>query len=68
MDCQLCGAAAAPPIVPVKPVITKAGTIVLPDDYIVCQACHDQQYIERYGFRPEDAPPSGPPQRLPLEV
>lgn len=58
--CLVCQT--VPPVhAALKPYVLKDGRVVDPLDYAVCSDCHRQQYVDVYGFTPEEAPSKAPP-------
>lgn len=43
----------------VIPMVVK-GEIILPHCYGVCDDCHRKQYVDKYGYTPEEAPKKVP--------
>lgn len=60
--CPCCGKRPAT-VMAVSPIIV-GGEIILPHCFAVCLACHKKQYVEKYGYTPEEAPSKVPPRRL----
>jgi hypothetical protein len=56
--CPICKKA-APVHLAVVPYVKKDGTVI--GEYGVCDPCHVQQYKEKYGYTPAEAPSKAPP-------